>query len=114
MRVTYVLINRWIQKLICVDADQSLPDHVPPVATLRQIFTRYLDFNAVPRRSFFQLLRRFTSDELEQETLDDFLSKEGAVRLLSNILGFLYQIWPIHRMISMNIVFESDEPFKRS
>jgi len=30
-----------------------------------------------PRRSFFQLLRRFTSDELEQETLDDFYQKKA-------------------------------------
>jgi len=56
----------------------SLPDHLPTVATLRQIFTRYVDFKAVPRRSFFQLLRHFTSDELEREKLDEFLSLDGA------------------------------------
>ncbi|KZP05434.1 riboflavin synthase domain-like protein, partial [Athelia psychrophila] len=61
--------------------DQSLPDHLPAIATLRQIFTRHLDFNAVPRRSFFQLLRHFTPDELEREKLDEFLSAEGADEL---------------------------------
>ncbi|KAF7975974.1 hypothetical protein HWV62_8118 [Athelia sp. TMB] len=61
--------------------DQSLPDHLPAMATLRQIFTRHLDFNAVPRRSFFQLLRHFTPDELEKEKLDEFLSPEGADEL---------------------------------
>lgn len=63
-------------------ADQSLPDHLPRVVTLRILFTRYVDFNAVPRRTFFQYLRYFTPDEMEQEKLDDFLSPEGAVRPL--------------------------------
>ncbi|KAJ6612272.1 hypothetical protein B0H10DRAFT_2053037 [Mycena sp. CBHHK59/15] len=58
--------------------DQSLPEHLPAVATPRLLFTQYLDFNAVPRRSFFQFLRYFTTDELECEKLDDFLSCEGA------------------------------------
>lgn len=62
--------------------DQSMPDHFPEKSTLRQIFTRYVNFDAVPRRSFFQILRHFTSDDLEREKLDEFLSPEGAVRIL--------------------------------
>ncbi|CAL1697805.1 unnamed protein product [Somion occarium] len=58
--------------------DQSLPDHLPETATLRQLFTRYLDITAVPKRSFFSTLRHFTTDELEREKLDEFLSEEGA------------------------------------
>ncbi|KAI0061316.1 riboflavin synthase domain-like protein [Artomyces pyxidatus] len=58
--------------------DQSLPDHLPPVSTLRTIFTRYLDINAVPKRSFFRLFRNFTSDDREKEKLDEFVSPEGA------------------------------------
>ncbi|KIK93213.1 hypothetical protein PAXRUDRAFT_829176 [Paxillus rubicundulus Ve08.2h10] len=58
--------------------DQSLPEHMPEVTTLRALFTRYLDFNAVPPRSFFELLRHFATDELEREKLDDFVSNEGA------------------------------------
>lgn len=61
--------------------DQSLPDHLPKVSTLRKIFTRYLDITAVPRRSFFSTLRHFASDELEIEKLDEFLSDEGADEL---------------------------------
>ncbi|KAF6749571.1 hypothetical protein DFP72DRAFT_539431 [Ephemerocybe angulata] len=61
--------------------DQSLPDFLPEVSTLRTIFTRYLDFNAVPRRNFFQYMRYFTEDELETEKLDDFLSPEGSDEL---------------------------------
>lgn len=60
-------------------ADQSLPDHLPSTTTLREIFTRYLDFNAVPRRSFFAILKHFAQDELEREKLEEFLSEEGAV-----------------------------------
>ncbi|TFY74580.1 hypothetical protein EWM64_g9432 [Hericium alpestre] len=59
--------------------DQSLPDHLPPVSTLRTLFSRYLDVNAVPRRSFFDLLRHFTTDDREREKLDEFVSTpEGA------------------------------------
>ncbi|KAH9856143.1 riboflavin synthase domain-like protein [Lenzites betulinus] len=58
--------------------DQSLPDHLPSTTTLREIFTRYLDINAVPRRSFFAVLKHFAQDELEREKLEEFLSEEGA------------------------------------
>ncbi|KAJ6460363.1 hypothetical protein C8R47DRAFT_1161017 [Mycena vitilis] len=58
--------------------DQSLPDHLPEAVSPRDLFTQYLDFSAVPRRSFFEYLRHFTTDELEREKLDEFLSREGA------------------------------------
>ncbi|KAJ3727635.1 riboflavin synthase domain-like protein [Lentinula raphanica] len=61
--------------------DQSLPDYLPRYSTLRKIFTNYLDFNAVPRRVFFQYLRHFTSDETEKERLSEFLSLEHADEL---------------------------------
>ncbi|KXN90414.1 NADPH-dependent diflavin oxidoreductase 1 [Leucoagaricus sp. SymC.cos] len=61
--------------------DQSLPASLPDTFTLRTLFTHYLDFNAVPRRTFFQYLRDFTSDDLEKERLGEFLSKEGADEL---------------------------------
>ncbi|KAK7029516.1 NAPDH-dependent diflavin reductase [Paramarasmius palmivorus] len=57
--------------------DQSLPDHLPSELTLRDIFIRHLDFNAVPKRGFFEYLRFFTEDALEKERLDEFLSPEG-------------------------------------
>ncbi|KIK57477.1 hypothetical protein GYMLUDRAFT_229030 [Collybiopsis luxurians FD-317 M1] len=64
-----------------IHKDQSLPDHLPHFTTLRIIFTRYLDFNAVPRRTFFRYLRYFTSDEMEKGRLDEFLSTEYADEL---------------------------------
>lgn len=62
-------------------ADQHLPDHIPTITTLREIFTRYVDINAVPRRSFFALLKHFAQDDMEREKLEEFLTKEGAVRI---------------------------------
>ncbi|KAF9007017.1 hypothetical protein BDQ17DRAFT_1324286 [Cyathus striatus] len=61
--------------------DQSLSPYIPLITTLRTILTKYVDINAVPRRTFFQFLRYFTSDEMEAEKLDEFLSKEGADEL---------------------------------
>ena len=60
-------------------SDQSLPDHLPEVATLRTLLTCHVDFNAVPRRSFFQLLQHFATDDLEKERLGEFLEDEWAV-----------------------------------
>ncbi|KIJ54973.1 hypothetical protein M422DRAFT_221404 [Sphaerobolus stellatus SS14] len=57
--------------------EQPLPKNVPHRTTLREIFTKYLDINAVPRRSFFDLLRYFTPDELEREKLEEFCTPEG-------------------------------------
>ena len=62
-----------------ITTDQSLPDHLPHVSTLRAIFTRYLDINAIPKRSFFRLLKHFATDEREREKLEEFSSPEGAV-----------------------------------
>ncbi|KAI0319420.1 riboflavin synthase domain-like protein [Amylostereum chailletii] len=59
-------------------SDQSLPEFIPPTTTLRIIFTRYLDFSAVPKRPFFRILRHFASDDREREKLDEFVSPEGA------------------------------------
>ncbi|KAL1738197.1 hypothetical protein HDZ31DRAFT_5489, partial [Schizophyllum fasciatum] len=62
-------------ELVHSQKDQTLPPLLPPVSTLRALFTRHLDFNAVPRRGFFAWLRyvHFATDELERERLDEFL-----------------------------------------
>ena len=54
---------------------------------MRELFTRYLDFNAVPRRTFFQYLRYFSTNELETEKLEEFLSEEGAVSIIRPKFG---------------------------
>lgn len=51
---------------------------MPHTVTLRLLFGRYLDINAVPRKGFFALLRHFTTDEMESDKLDEFLIGEHA------------------------------------
>ena len=63
--------------------DQSLPDHLPSSATLRTIFTRYLNINAIPRYGFFEILHHFAKNSLEKEKLQEFITPEGAVRFVS-------------------------------
>ncbi|KAJ8591222.1 riboflavin synthase domain-like protein, partial [Rhizopogon salebrosus TDB-379] len=75
--------------------DQTFPDHVPNIVSLRILFTRYLDFNAVPRRSFFQLLRYFATDELEREKLDEFISIEGADEMYDYCQRVKRTIWEV-------------------
>ncbi|KAF9265084.1 riboflavin synthase domain-like protein [Marasmius fiardii PR-910] len=71
-----------------IHQDQSLPEYLPRKLCLREIFTRYLDFNAVPRRSFFQYLRYFTKEEAEIERLDELLAESGA----DDLYEYCYQV----------------------
>lgn len=43
-----------------------------PNATLRTILTEYLDITAIPRRSFFAAMARFTNNEMHKERLLEF------------------------------------------
>jgi sulfite reductase alpha subunit-like flavoprotein len=65
---------------LSTNKDQSLPDHIPPVSTLRALLTRHLDINAVPKRSFFRVFKHFAIDEREREKLEEFSSPGGAVK----------------------------------
>lgn len=40
--------------------------------TLRQLLTRYLDINAIPRRSFFAATAKYTTDSMHRERLLEF------------------------------------------
>ena len=82
--------------------DQTLPDHLPPSATLRTIFTRYLNINAVPRYGFFEILHHFAENSLEKEKLQEFITPEGAVRFQTTPLKLvrIRAHLPHHRMTS--------------
>ncbi|KAH7871198.1 riboflavin synthase domain-like protein [Lentinula edodes] len=100
-----------------VHKDQSLPDHLPRCATLRTIFSRYLDFNAVPRRIFFRYLRYFTSDEAEKERLDEFLSLEHADELYDYCFRVRRTIQEVlsefrNVRIPMNYIFDVFPPLR--
>jgi sulfite reductase alpha subunit-like flavoprotein len=61
-------------------SDQPIPEYLlDNPTTLRTLLTSVLDITAVPRKSFFELLRHFTQDSLETEKLQEFtsLSAEG-------------------------------------
>ncbi|KAL5520238.1 hypothetical protein ACEPAG_9451 [Sanghuangporus baumii] len=59
----------------------SIPESIPRRTSLRQLFTRYLDINAVPRRSFFKVLRHFATNEMEKEKLSVSCTAQGANEL---------------------------------
>uniref|UniRef100_A0A2C9KVX5 Flavodoxin-like domain-containing protein n=1 Tax=Biomphalaria glabrata TaxID=6526 RepID=A0A2C9KVX5_BIOGL len=60
-----------------------LPPKFPDPCTVQWLVTHYLDINSVPRRSFFELLKYHSQDELEKEKLEDFCSAQGQEELFS-------------------------------
>ncbi|KAL5496163.1 TAH18 [Sanghuangporus vaninii] len=67
--------------LLPVERFWSIPETIPRRTTLRRLFTRHLDINAVPRRSFFKVLRHFATNEMEKEKLSEFCTTQGADEL---------------------------------
>uniref|UniRef100_A0A671UZG8 NADPH-dependent diflavin oxidoreductase 1 n=1 Tax=Sparus aurata TaxID=8175 RepID=A0A671UZG8_SPAAU len=59
----------------------AVPARLPQPCTVRHLMERYLDIAAVPRRSFFELLSTFATDELEHEKLVEFSSAAGQEEL---------------------------------
>jgi sulfite reductase alpha subunit-like flavoprotein len=60
--------------------DRKVPAHWDSVLTLRKMFENYLDIFSTPRRSFFEFLSFFTTNEDHTEKLKEFCSAEGQVR----------------------------------
>lgn len=54
-----------------------VPVRLPVPCTVRHLVETYLDIAAVPRRSFFELLSTFATNELEREKLLEFSSAAG-------------------------------------
>ncbi|NXL67286.1 NDOR1 oxidoreductase, partial [Chordeiles acutipennis] len=61
----------------------SLPALLPQPCTIQHLVTHYLDISCVPRRSFFELLSYFSTNELEREKLQEFSSAQGQEELFS-------------------------------
>ncbi|GJJ12772.1 hypothetical protein Clacol_007017 [Clathrus columnatus] len=68
--------------------EPPLPETVPRYTTLRDLFTRHLDINLVPRRYFFSLLYHFASDPMEREKLEEFAGLEGQEDLYEYCIRF--------------------------
>lgn len=64
-------------------AGTVLPALLPQPCTIRHLVTHYLDISCVPRRSFFELLSYFSTNELEREKLQEFSSAQGQEELYS-------------------------------
>lgn len=64
-------------------AGTSIPALLPQPCTIRHLVTHYLDISCVPRRSFFELLSYFSTNELEREKLQEFSSAQGQEELYS-------------------------------
>ncbi|XP_054271020.1 NADPH-dependent diflavin oxidoreductase 1 [Macrosteles quadrilineatus] len=63
------------------DEDMPVPPPLQTRLTLRQCAQQYWDLSAVPKRYAFQLLRQFTTSELEKEKLEELSSSEGQEEL---------------------------------
>lgn len=61
----------------------AVPARLPQPCTVAHLVEHYLDISAVPRRSFFELLSSFASNELEREKLLEFSSVAGQDELHS-------------------------------
>lgn len=61
----------------------AVPASLPQPCTVRHLVESYLDIAAVPRRSFFELLSTFATNELEREKLAEFSSAAGQDELHS-------------------------------
>ena len=56
------------------DFDTVLTAH--QTYTLRELLTKYLDINSIPRRSFFAKIAHFTNDEMQKERALEFTNPE--------------------------------------
>ncbi|XP_064396442.1 NADPH-dependent diflavin oxidoreductase 1-like [Halichondria panicea] len=66
------------------DPDVPLPLTFPTPCSVGHLATHYLDFQSIPRRSFFELLAHFSaSNEMEKEKLLEFITPEGQEELFT-------------------------------
>jgi len=90
------------------DPDVPLPSCLPTPCSVRHLVTKYLDINAVPRRSFFQMLKYHAKDEMEREKLEEFCSPEGQDELYSycnRVRRTILEILQDFSKVSVNIPF---------
>ncbi|GAA6089541.1 NADPH-dependent diflavin oxidoreductase 1 [Tachysurus ichikawai] len=60
-----------------------VPTRLPQPCSIRFLVQEFLDIAAVPRRSFFELLATFSTNDLEREKLAEFSSAQGQNELHS-------------------------------
>ncbi|CAG8477492.1 9333_t:CDS:10 [Paraglomus occultum] len=75
MKWTDIADNPFV--LVPNQEDYKIPKHWESRLTLRLLFEKYLDIFSTPRRSFFEFLSYFTTNEDQTEKLREFCSAEG-------------------------------------
>ncbi|XP_060719181.1 NADPH-dependent diflavin oxidoreductase 1 [Tachysurus vachellii] len=65
------------------DNTAPVPTRLPQPCSIRFLVQEFLDIAAVPRRSFFELLATFATNDLEREKLAEFSSAQGQNELHS-------------------------------
>lgn len=90
-------------QIIPANEDHVVPHHWPSIMTFRDLFVYHLDVFGVPRRSFFEMLAYFTTDDDFTEKLREFASPEGQDDLWSycmrprrSIFEVLFDFKPFH------------------
>ncbi|XP_071156703.1 methionine synthase reductase-like isoform X2 [Mytilus edulis] len=56
----------------------SVPSHIPPMCTLRHIFTTCVDIREPPKKALFRALVEYTSDQGQKRRIQELCSKQGA------------------------------------
>lgn len=56
----------------------SVPSHIPPLCTLRHIFTTCIDIREPPKKALFRALVEYTSDQGQKRRIQELCSKQGA------------------------------------
>jgi sulfite reductase alpha subunit-like flavoprotein len=96
--------------------DKHLPHQWPKVMTFRDLFVKHLDIFAVPRRSFFEMLSYFVTNEDHVERLQEFISPEGQVLLKKEECECIIVITLLCyrcRMICGNTASDQDVPLPK-
>lgn len=86
---------------------------LPIVFSLEDCARRYWDLQCIPRRSFFETLARFSTDELERDKLQEFGSPEGQQDLYDycnrprrTLVEVLYDFSRSARQVPLNYLFD--------
>lgn len=93
--------------------DINIYDSLSKPTSIRRIVAEYMDIHAVPRRSFFDLLWRFSKDETEREKLQEFASLKGQYDLYNychqpkrTILEVLKDFYLTIENVPLNYLFD--------
>uniref|UniRef100_A0AAY4EG73 NADPH-dependent diflavin oxidoreductase 1 n=1 Tax=Denticeps clupeoides TaxID=299321 RepID=A0AAY4EG73_9TELE len=73
--------DRWFTLKSSSESSVTVPSRLPQPCSIRHLVESFLDIAAVPRRSFFELLATFATNELEREKLAEFSSARGQEEL---------------------------------